>query len=345
MNARDYRRAFTLVELLVVTGLIGALLGMITVGMRPNVKSQMRRSAQQLTSAFLSAQSRALGVPEGAGVILVSSGTLCTEIADAQMMPALSDSCTWSPACNPASATNTIALNGLLPVDTFGAYKILFFSGTESPGVQPRSSWWEFAPPNTVRFLGASGTSSGTLPTRTKDNAVWPRAIGGSGSLQVLLARYPMKGSVSVQTEKLAGIDMRFSGVGNEPLDLPYARFVNDGSIAVTFDAVGRVGEVMMQILERGNSSLPAAAKPPPISTKEPVFFFIAPRDEISANAYTLANPDSLWVAIFPTTGRYVVSANVPQPPATLGSMTPAQILSAMTAARANAIAGIPIGR
>lgn len=345
MNARDCRRAFTLVELLVVTGLIGALLGMITVGMRPNIKSQMRRSAQQLTSAFLAAQSRALGVPEGAGVILVSSGTLCTEIANAQMMPALSGSGTWSPLCNPASGTNTLALNGVLPADTVGAYKILFFSGTETPGVQPRSSWWEFAPPNTVRFLGASGTATGTMATRTKDNAIWPRAIGGSGSLQVLLARYPLKGSTSLQTEKLVGIDMRFSGVGNQSQDLSYARFLNDGSVAITFDAVGRVGEVMMQVLERGDSTLSAAAKPPPVSTKQTVFFLIAPRDDIAANAYTLANPDALWVALFPTTGRYLVSANVPQPADTLSSMTAAQILAAMTAARANAIAGIPVGR
>lgn len=65
---RYQRRGFTLVELLVVAGLLAVLFGLVVGGSRSNPSSL--RSAQDFASMLLAAQSRALGRPEGSAIII-----------------------------------------------------------------------------------------------------------------------------------------------------------------------------------------------------------------------------------------------------------------------------------
>lgn len=66
MNGK--RRGFTIVELLVVAALMATLFGLVLAGGRP--KPTARKFAQEFASMLLAAQSRALGNPEGAAVII-----------------------------------------------------------------------------------------------------------------------------------------------------------------------------------------------------------------------------------------------------------------------------------
>ena len=66
------RGAFTLVELLVVMAICAVLMTLVLTGARPSQRGQVKQAAQSLASVLLAAQSRALGKPAGAAIVMES---------------------------------------------------------------------------------------------------------------------------------------------------------------------------------------------------------------------------------------------------------------------------------
>lgn len=330
MIAPAGRRGFTLVELLVVTGLISSLLALVVTGLRSTgtAASQARQSAQALASALVATQSRALGSPNGAGLIIDPVGVQGLVATAAMMHPMITGSVTnGMPPSNPAvsSATITFEPDNADVGDLVHGYRILFGPAPASAAdglIRPDTAWFSYSPlatnSATVRFRTSSG--------QTPQNTIWPKQTASHASI----ARYPSpSGSVAVM-DPLVAIDLRNSGVGNDPTTA-FGQLHNRGAVAITFDQTGAVSEVMQNVLTNG------ARLVDPQSPKKPIYFLIASRADIeNPNASTLSSSEVAWVTIFPQTGRVAVSSNIPQ------SGTNA---AALEAARANATLGMPFGR
>lgn len=288
------RRGMTLVELLVVTGLLAVFLSLVVTGVRGG-RQNPRRGAETLAAVLAAAQGRALGVAEGAAAMLAGEAAntaVCTQLFDAVMLPLIE-----------ADVTGT--LPGVTVTPTNGdelqrAYKILL-AGADP--VVPSTAWFAFTPPGTVAFRGTLG--------QTTANTIWPKQPAG-GVLSGLLAQYPVKSSSPVELTEGSAVDLRFSGLGDSRATA-YGRLDGKGTIAVVFDRVGRVAEVIQQVPEPGMAATAGAAQPAiPVGT---MYFLVVPKEQIlaSANANTLASPDGVWVALNTQTGRVFVADNVPQ--------------------------------
>jgi prepilin-type N-terminal cleavage/methylation domain-containing protein len=330
MTASAGRRGFTLVELLVVTGLIASLLGLVVGGMRSNGSdaSQTRRSAQALASAFLATQSRAFGSPNGAGVIIDPVGVQGVVVSAALMHPMITGSITSGmPPADPWASSTTISLtpDNADPADVLQGYRIMLgskvSSGSTAPA-SPSSPWLAFTPLTSASATVQLRSSVG----QTTQNTIWPK----NPASYATIARYPSKSDAIAAMDKAVAIDLGNSGVGTDPTTA-FGQLHNKGAVAVTFDRSGVVAEVMQNVLASGARTVE------PQTAQQPIYFLIAPRADIdNALVNRLSNPNNVWVTVFPGTGRVAVSANVPQ------TGTDA---TALKAARANATLGIPIGK
>ena len=289
------RRGMTLVELLIVVLLLAGFMALVVAGVRGSQAPQLRRVAEQLAAALTSAQSRSLGVPEGAGTIVTISGS--TTVYDAVMQPHIEATVSSGvPPSDPSSASASVNFS-LANADTVSrAYKILL-TGTGGPGVGSMA-WMAFA---------ATGMTSGNASFRagtgqTSDNTVWPKSVTG-GSMYALLGQYPNEASAAVGLGDAVTIDTRFSGTGDG------TQFAGKTWIAVVFDRVGRVGEVLTCDQDPDVNSTGFGAGLP-AST---IYLLVARKDDVDAGRNTLASDDTLWVAISPQTGRVLVADNVPQ--------------------------------
>lgn len=328
------RRAFTLIELLVVTGILASLLGLVAIGSRPGRQSQIRRAAQSLASVLVAAQSKAIGNEAGASVILdPSSDTVLgsTEVFNADTLPFIKGT-TASNDMPPSNAATASAPVTITPTNADVAelqngYKILFYeSGLAGNPAQAPTAWMQFTP-----STSASGTVSfRTGAGQTVNNMIWPKPV--TPPFDVLIARYPIKSTSAALLPKLAAVDLRYSGIGDDTT-APYGSLNGKGSIALVFDRVGGVDALMQQVL-----SAATARTNQPVDPTVPVYFLVAAKEDIAANANTLASDDSTWVAVNPLSGRVHVSANVPQ------STTPITS-TVLRAARANARMGIQLGK
>ncbi len=299
MNASRDAKGFTLVELIVVAALLATVFGLVVGGLgRPNLGSSVRRSAQDFASRLLAVQSRSLGRREGAALIVApnsDNARLGTIVLDA-VTPAWTN-CSVAggmPPDAPLATSASVALTAGTPAPA-GAYK-LRFQADNGGQVSP---WFAFsAATGTVAFRTSAGQTSG--------NTIWPRTA--DQARRAIIAAYPLPSVSGPEMAKLAAIDLRHSGVGEDPgVANGYGRFEGLGSIAVAYEQVGRVGEVMRKVQES-----PTAADQP-IEPTGVIYFLFAPRADILQNRNTLANPQSIWVAINPHTGRVTVAQNVSQ--------------------------------
>lgn len=284
------RRGMTLVELLIVVGLLSVFMALVVAGVRNSQTPQVRRVAEQLAAALASAQARSLGVPEGAGTI-VTIVSNSAAVYDAVMQPLIEATVTGVPPSPPSATTASVNVTPTNADDATRAYKILL-TGTGGPGVSS-TAWMAFASPGTVNFRAGTG--------QTTDNTVWPRPLA-SGTVSALLGQYPGKGSAAVGLGDAITIDTRYSGTGDG------TQFSGRAWIAVVFDRVGRVGEVLTcdQDPDVNTSGISVSL---PAST---IYLLVARKEEVDANT-SLASDESLWVAIAPQTGRVIVADNVPQ--------------------------------
>jgi prepilin-type N-terminal cleavage/methylation domain-containing protein len=323
MNAARSRRGFTLVELLVVMGLLAALFALVLGGLgRPSVATNIRRTAQDLASRLLSTQSRALGKPEGAALIIApdaADARMGTAIVDAVTQPWITGPVTGMPPSDPRQTSVAVTVTAASDV-LASAYKIRFQASPTNGQLSPGASPW---------FAYASGAASFRASAgQTLGNTIWPKTA--SQANEAVIARYPTPvSSGEGNMAKQVAIDLRHSGMGEDPAaSHGYGRFEGTGSIALAYEQVGRVGEVMRRVQEARTSI------DQPIDPNGVIYFLVVLREDIQAGRNTLANAQSVWVAINPQTGRVTVAENIPQS---------AEDKAALSAARANARAGVAL--
>jgi type II secretory pathway pseudopilin PulG len=318
--------AFTLVELLVVVSIMATLFGLMLAGSRPNIGATTRRAAQQFASVLLATQSRAIGNPTGAAVILAPGGPTCREVFSGDRPPLvqatvkdgmLPQDPPQVPPGDPLDLTTTLDLMVTNGGDYTQGYRIKFHGDPANTGsVMPESLWFAFQPAELkVHLRRVDGQS--------KYNTVWPSA--GDDQLHASIICYPARGSRLLDFPKGVGIDLRYSGTGDDPTSM-WGNLAAAGDIGLSFDTVGTVDALM-----RGLGTATALVRQP----VEPVYFLVAPIAEITANR-SLASEQSLWVTVQPQTGRVTVSSNQPQAGADR---------TAVRAARASARAALAIGK
>ena len=310
---RAARDGFTLVELLVVASIIATLFGLVLAGSRPSESGDLRRAAQQFASVLLAAQSRGIGNPAGAGVVLESLGTSATAVFNAEVMPLIP--ATVSSGMPPADPNvgQTSAGIDAGGADLTRAYRIQFLGNRPA---LPASTWFGFQAPGTVRLRADDG--------QTPLNTVWPSTV--AGRCEARIACYPGKGDLAISFPRSVAIELRYSGTGDDPAT-PWGGLANKGDVGLSFDAVGAI-----DVLSRGLGTPASATARQPV---EPVYFLIATVQDIT-NDQALASERALWVAVQPATGRVTISANVPQQN---------RDAAAVRAARAQARAAAAVGR
>jgi len=331
MRPHDIRKAFTLVELLVVTGLMGALLGLILVGFRPNEDAQIRQAANTLASVIRHSQTLAMSSPQGASLVLVtaSTGASTASVWQGDVLPTIRGSGLFA-----LTSGSSGSLTSCLPINAdsvLPGYQVRFStSGASNAG--PWGPW-----------LGFSGTAP--LPNvflqpelgQTPSTVVLPP----SGPVSFEMPQRPIK-SLAISLPKLAVIDTRWSSIGND-ID-PNAPFVFNAAstgtltissttspfktslvslargtlasaadIAISFDRSGTVTSVLA-LPSVGMSVKPNA----PLTPTSPIYFLVTGVSAASAaNALDIVQSSSpIWVAINPATGAVQTGKN--QPPGSI---------------------------
>jgi hypothetical protein len=220
----------------------------------------------------------------------------CNSIYRADVPPLITGACTGVP---PADLSATSVTGAFTPdnADTSvlaAGYKIRFYAD-RLKGTAP-SVWMSFAAPGT----GNSGTVSfNSSINQTTDNTVWPVGIPGK-NLDFEIACFPTKTSVDFGPTAKAGIDLRYSGVGDDPAG-PYGVFSSaGGAVRLLMNRQGGLETVVGA--GNGNS---------PMSPTAPLYLLVASLDDIEAGT-SLQSENSRWMTMAPSTGRVSVSPNVP---------------------------------
>jgi len=271
---------FTIVELLVVAALMSLLFGLVLAGGRPTASP--RRMAQEFASMILAAQSRALGRPEGAAVILEPDS------GNTRIAVTLHEGVTMPPV---VVASPAGAMTASQDIKETG-YRVRFQS-TAAGGTAIASPWLGLRNGLPVRRDSAGQTPQNTLIT--------PPAAG----LQALVIRYPVPGPKPMPLPAKVAVDLKNSGLGESPT-APHGlgTFENKGRLAIVFDQTGRVAELVPQC------GGPPVAGQDPVVPNEMIYFVFAERPVIASDG-TLGDVKSVWVAINPQSGRINVSSNV----------------------------------
>lgn len=323
------RRGFTLVELLVVAGIFAMLFAMVLNGARPSASGQVRQAAQQIASVLLSVQSKALGNPAGAGVVFEPSTTASgsasvTTVSAAATLPWIVGSGSLT-VLTATTARITVTPDNADQADVAHGYKVQFFES--APAAQPATAWFAF----TAVTSGTSGTASFRADAgQTAANTIWPQPVAG-GALESRIARYPGVAEALYQLPKGVAVDLRYSGVGDDPATV-WGGLAGKGAIGLTFDSIGGVDVLMQQVLAAATDRIAGREPVHPVS---PVYLLVATQADVDADT-ALASERSMWVAVHPQTGRVSVAANVAQT---------AKDATALRAARAKARAQTMIGK
>lgn len=301
---RSCRRGMTLVELLIVTGLIAVLLGLTVVGV--SAVRRPSRSADDLTAMLISAQSRSLNVPEGAAVVLSapiadlqgSGSSASTSAFDAEMLPFIQATGSFVVQSSTAATVSLMPLTG---DDARRAYKILL-GGQGNPVTSPATESFSFAAVSgtsgVVRFRAIHG--------QTQYNTVWPKVPGGGGVFTAMLAQCPVKSSSLAEFDPDVAVDLRFSGIGDDAA----GQFNTgpQGPIALIFDQTGRVAEVIKPLPEPDATATTVQF----FVSFGSIYFLVASREDIQNGVNTLESDESTWVAVASQSGRVIQAENVP---------------------------------
>jgi prepilin-type N-terminal cleavage/methylation domain-containing protein len=338
MTDRRICRGFTLVELLVVASIMAIFFALVVTGAKPNVGGQIRRAAQELASVIASTQSRSLGQPSGAALILESgtvsgvAATMSTAVIHADVPPMITGTSTPAGLVlqTPITATIQLAPTNADPEDLASGYKIQLGGGPLSGTIpfQAASPWLNYAS-GTASAAPVSGTVSFRLTAgQSLWNTIWPaptrNSSGAANPFVFRVARYPAKADVAIDLPKAVAIDLRYSGIGEDDATIwnqstwvssgtavpGWGTLGGKGALAVIFDSVGGVDGLMQQVF----GSLGTRLSQPPTDPIEPIYLLVTARDWIDDTTKPpLSNPQAMWVVLHPQTGRVSVANNVPQ--------------------------------
>ena len=290
------RKAFTLVELLVVTGLLASLLSLVIVAMRPNEETQIRQVANALSSAIMQTQTKALSKTEGAAIAIFPSGTSVAfcEVAFCEIDPPII--ATSTTAILPEATSAVIGFSALSNAHTVAdGYQIRFSAGGSY------GPWFRFVPDNSTVSMRPD---LGQTPATT----VWPTLT--SGSIGCEISRLPRASQSAVSFPKSVVIDTRFSSVGDDVNDkakpAPLLYSANQlGGMYLHFDRTG----VLSTIIPRNGGA--------PIKPIKPVYILVAGVSQVSTDPSQptpLQSQTATWVTILPGVSRVMTGKNVPQP-------------------------------
>lgn len=286
MRASRRRLGFTLIELLVVTALFLLFFSLVAAGVRPNPASQVRQLSQDLSSAVLAAQTRALTSESGAG-LMIAPGSLVTS--------------------STTIATGTTVFAAQSPPHILGSVTGLAVTLPTTGSFTPTNAdAADMANGYAVRLTGSSGTvatpwlsfTSGTIGFNASLNQTMHNTVLPTGVNRFMIARYPLAGGLAISAPRFAAIDLRYSGVGMVTAD-PFGSLAASGTVSLLFDRDGR-----LDTLTRTSGS------PLALTAPAPLYLLVATTADIAANT-SLMSPISRWIAIAPDTGRVTVAMNV----------------------------------
>lgn len=319
------RRAFTLVELLVVAGIFAMLFGLIVVGRR-GLKNQVINAAKTVAAELRKAQTRSPDSDLGAGLIFdPDTPDTATVLADAAPRAAIRGAGLLTVAS--ATATSAVLQPGMPynadPADLADGYRIQLWQG--APVCRP-SVWLSLTGTYTVALRSDAA--------QTVSNTIWPDTSGNP--YEFIALRYPDRAGNQVALPSAAAVDLRFSGGGSDPF-AAFGSLRNAGSIAICFNRMGQVDSLARDVFK--TNDVRGETEP-----NVDLYILVAARDAI-ANGRSLASAESQWIVVKPSSGRVTMAANVPQviDEGFLNSTKPAeqgQLRTAVWNARAKARAG-----
>lgn len=309
MIAARNTKGFTLVELLVVSGIMAVFFALLVTGMRDNPEGDVRRAAGALSEALMRAQSRAVGTDVGSALFIEPAdigdplvAIASSTIVEGNSLPPIQGKASLD-TYNGSLATLTIGPpSNADSTDLEHGYRIRFARSNLATGTQSMTAtpWFRLLSNTTAVFRTEVGQTIG--------NTIWP--VSGS-QYDVTIVRYPARGELIVTLPKSAAIDLRFSGIGSDPYDVTstFGSLLNCGGIAITFNSLGHVEALVRNVY---NQSLTPPRPRIEIDPRSELYFLVASRADINAQR-ALSKPTSLWVVVKPSSGRVTTTANVPQ--------------------------------
>lgn len=299
MNRTSLPRAFTLVELLVITVIFASLMGLLVLGGRSNNGSQIRLLSQSIASAILSAQSNALGNEAGSGLILTPATDTpfaSNTLYNADVPPYAKGSV--SSGMPPANLATTSTAVSLTPTNTAAAdlvngYKILF--RCDSPSY--------VAPTPGCRLQMARRLRFARLPIKQIKIRSGPSRPLGQRLILPWLAIRSSRRWRSMSPKPQPSTCATAASAIRSPVIT--GALANKGAIAICFNSVGALDAVMQNVLSPTKTVQP-------ILPAAPLYLLIASLSDIQANR-SLQQDSSRWLAIAHNSGRVTIASNVPQ--------------------------------
>jgi prepilin-type N-terminal cleavage/methylation domain-containing protein len=304
------RKAFTLIELMVVVAIIGSLLGLFSISSRPSRKTQMRMAAQSLASLLLTTQTHALNSDIGAASWVSRDGIFNADI------PTQDD---LVKGVDEVMDINGVVIN---PVDLLGRdevrlrlsaappqhiYRARFLRPSGDVAIPP-SPWFE------TRNPGTDTIDIHFRDSQQLTNTIWPGSFyvdPRNPNCSVEFHQHPIRSSLAEEWPKLATVDLQYSGFGDTVGLI--------GDIALTFSRTGQPAVLFSGLGGNAPTATPVSGT---------LYLLVAYAEDVASGANTLGNEDSVWIRMEGETGHVTMAWNNPVVPTQIPPL-PAELRNA----------------